>query len=380
MRGGPYTDTEVTALVGYCETDVDALEKLLPAMADKIDLPRALLRGRYMQAVAKMEWAGTPIDVETLALLRENWVAISAKLVAAIDKDYGIFVPTGRALDPSTRIGQAIIQTAGEWGINPYRLAEAVEMLWTAEGAAIDEQRDAVRDARKRTGLTVNRISTLENQDRDHADVLGLDDTARDLAGEHPELAIGPGYRVARTRTRPTTRAICGNCCASRIGAVGRSMIPGYSGEAAELVVRSGDDESFVPMSFSAERFAAWLVHSNIPWPQLESGELDLSDDTFRQQAKAYPAVAPLRELRAFTFAIAAERTWPWAATVATAACCRAFASRTGRNQPSNARFIFGPSVWLRGLIQPTRGRAVAYSIGRNRNSALRRRCRATRR
>jgi DNA polymerase I-like protein with 3'-5' exonuclease and polymerase domains len=38
-----------------------------------------------------------------------------------------------------------------------------------------------------------------------------------------------------------------------------------------------------------------------------------------------------------------------------------AFGSRTGRNQPSNSRFIFGPAVWLRGLIQPGPGRAVAY-------------------
>ena len=38
-----------------------------------------------------------------------------------------------------------------------------------------------------------------------------------------------------------------------------------------------------------------------------------------------------------------------------------AFRSRTGRNQPSNAKSIFGPSVWLRGLIQPPPGHAVAY-------------------
>ena len=37
------------------------------------------------------------------------------------------------------------------------------------------------------------------------------------------------------------------------------------------------------------------------------------------------------------------------------------FRSITGRNQPSNARFIFGPSCWLRSLIQPEPGRAVAY-------------------
>jgi DNA polymerase I-like protein with 3'-5' exonuclease and polymerase domains len=37
------------------------------------------------------------------------------------------------------------------------------------------------------------------------------------------------------------------------------------------------------------------------------------------------------------------------------------FRSVTGRNQPSNAKFIFGPSCWLRSLIQPVAGRAVAY-------------------
>ncbi len=37
------------------------------------------------------------------------------------------------------------------------------------------------------------------------------------------------------------------------------------------------------------------------------------------------------------------------------------FASKTGRNQPSNSRFIFGPSCWLRSLIRPAVGRAIAY-------------------
>jgi len=38
-----------------------------------------------------------------------------------------------------------------------------------------------------------------------------------------------------------------------------------------------------------------------------------------------------------------------------------AFQSRTGRNQPSNTKFIFGPSVWLRGLIKPPPGYGLAY-------------------
>ena len=41
MRGEPYSLTEQTALLAYCETDVLALAKLLPAMLPHIDLPSA---------------------------------------------------------------------------------------------------------------------------------------------------------------------------------------------------------------------------------------------------------------------------------------------------------------------------------------------------
>ncbi len=33
----------------------------------------------------------------------------------------------------------------------------------------------------------------------------------------------------------------------------------------------------------------------------------------------------------------------------------------SGRNTPSNSKSIFGPSVWVRGLIKPPAGRALAY-------------------
>jgi DNA polymerase I-like protein with 3'-5' exonuclease and polymerase domains len=37
------------------------------------------------------------------------------------------------------------------------------------------------------------------------------------------------------------------------------------------------------------------------------------------------------------------------------------FASRTGRNQPSNTKYIFGPSAWLRSLIKPKEGYGICY-------------------
>jgi DNA polymerase I-like protein with 3'-5' exonuclease and polymerase domains len=38
-----------------------------------------------------------------------------------------------------------------------------------------------------------------------------------------------------------------------------------------------------------------------------------------------------------------------------------AFGSVTGRNQPSNAKFIFGTSTWIRGFIKPPPGYGIAY-------------------
>ena len=140
LRGGPWTEDQRTAILDYCETDIDALERLLPAMLLKIDLPRALLRGRYMAAAAAMEYAGTPIDADVLKLFRHHWTSIQDRLIADIDATYGVF-----------------------------------------EGR-----------------------------------------------------------------------------------------------------------------TFKAERFAGWLAANSIPWPLLESGHLDLSDGTFRQQARAHPAVSPL--------------------------------------------------------------------------------------
>jgi DNA polymerase family A len=112
--------------------------------------------------------------------------------------------------------------------------------------------------------------------------------------------------------------------------------------------------------TFKADRFATWLGKEAIPWPRLESGRLDLSDDAFKEMARAYPAVAPLRELRA---ALSEMRLSDLAvgSDGRNRTILSAFRARTGRNQPSNTRFIFGPAVWLRGLIKPPPGHGIAY-------------------
>jgi hypothetical protein len=206
LGGGPWSPGESAAILEYCAGDVAALERLLPAMLPRIDLSRALLRGRYMKAAAAMEFAGTPIDTDTLALLRENWTQIQDQLIAAIDADYSVF------------------------------------------------------DGR----------------------------------------------------------------------------------------------------TFKADRWEHYLATHGIPWPRLESGRLDLSDDAFRQMAKAYPAVSPMRELRS---ALSELRLNDLAVGEdgRNRTILSVFRSRTGRNQPSNTKYIFGPSVWLRSLIKPPPGFGIAY-------------------
>jgi hypothetical protein len=112
--------------------------------------------------------------------------------------------------------------------------------------------------------------------------------------------------------------------------------------------------------TFKEERFTTYLANNNIPWPLHESGHLDLSEDTFRQQARAYPAVSPLRELRS-SLSDLRLNDLAIGGDARNRTILSAFRSRTGRNQPSNSKFIFGPSVWLRGLIKPPPGYAVAY-------------------
>lgn len=112
--------------------------------------------------------------------------------------------------------------------------------------------------------------------------------------------------------------------------------------------------------SFSEERFAACLNRLGLPWPRLPGGRLELKDRTFESMVKIHPILRPIRELRhvqsalrLHTMAVGLDgrnRTPLWA-----------FGSKTSRNQPSNASFIFGASVALRGLIQARPGWGVAY-------------------
>jgi hypothetical protein len=114
--------------------------------------------------------------------------------------------------------------------------------------------------------------------------------------------------------------------------------------------------------TFKVDRFAAWLARNNIPWPLHESGRLDLSDEVFREQAKSYPIVSPLRELRSSLAELRLNDLAVSRRDGRNRCLLSAFRARSGRNAPSNSKYIFGPSVWLRGLIKPPPGYAFFYA------------------
>ena len=91
IRGGPWDAGERQRILDYCASDVDALAGVIGRMEAGIDLPRALLRGRYMVAAAAIEWNGVPIDTEMLQRLRDSWDAIKDALIVDIDTGFGVY-------------------------------------------------------------------------------------------------------------------------------------------------------------------------------------------------------------------------------------------------------------------------------------------------
>jgi DNA polymerase-1 len=119
--------------------------------------------------------------------------------------------------------------------------------------------------------------------------------------------------------------------------------------------------------SFIEKRWEAFLERKGILqyWPRHEkTGRLDLDDSkrhTFREMAKMFPIVSPIRELRHAMSTMRLFSDLQIGEDGRNRALLSAFGSVTGRNQPSNAKFIFGTSTWIRGFIKPPPGYGIAY-------------------
>lgn len=111
---------------------------------------------------------------------------------------------------------------------------------------------------------------------------------------------------------------------------------------------------------FREAKFAAYVADKGISWPRLPSGGMALDRDTFRGMVRTYPNLRPLHQLRE---ALVSFRELKLA--VGEDGRNRSplfpFSSLTGRNQPSTTAWIFGLPSWMRGLIRPGPGMALAY-------------------
>jgi DNA polymerase I len=112
---------------------------------------------------------------------------------------------------------------------------------------------------------------------------------------------------------------------------------------------------------FRAGRFDAYLASRGIHnWPRSDTGKLLLDKDTFKSMTESYPFLRKLRELRVSLSELRLEKL-QFGPDGRNRVMLGAFGASSGRNTPSATKFIFGPSTWLRSLIKPAEGKAVAY-------------------
>jgi DNA polymerase-1 len=137
--------------------------------------------------------------------------------------------------------------------------------------------------------------------------------------------------------------------------AVRDAMVPMIDAQYGVYVRNAAGD-----WTFNTERFAAYLAREGIAWPLLEAGKLNMRRKTFEEMSKGWPQLEGLRQLRhardkmrKIKLAVGIDgrnRTVLWP-----------FKAKTSRTQPKAAEWIFSPAVWLRSLIKPEPGMAVAY-------------------
>ena len=128
-----------------------------------------------------------------------------------------------------------------------------------------------------------------------------------------------------------------------------------------ELIAKVDRDfHVYEGVHFRYKLFRDWLSRRRIAWPKTKTGLSCVDDDTFRSMAITYPEINPLKELRATLSSMKLE-SLSVGHDGRNRASLKSFASVTSRNQPSNSSFVFGPAVWLRYLIKPEPGNAVAY-------------------
>jgi DNA polymerase-1 len=110
---------------------------------------------------------------------------------------------------------------------------------------------------------------------------------------------------------------------------------------------------------FHVDRLAAWLEEAGIDWPRHPSGKLRQDKETYKDMVKTRPEMQALADLRSILGQTKAFNL-PVGADGRTRANLWPMGTKTGRCRPQGS-FIFVQSAWLRSLIRPESGQALAY-------------------
>jgi DNA polymerase-1 len=108
------------------------------------------------------------------------------------------------------------------------------------------------------------------------------------------------------------------------------------------------------------QRFADYVRRNRMSWPTYEDGSLDETDQTFREMEGRYPQIGDLRELR-YSLSKLRLNALSIGSDSRNRALLGPYGSKTGRNQPSNSKYVFGPAKWIRFFITPPPGRVLIH-------------------
>jgi len=140
-------------------------------------------------------------------------------------------------------------------------------------------------------------------------------------------------------------------------GRIRDAMVPTVDAKYGVYVQQPNGD-----WAFNMECFAAYLEREGLlaGWPRTEAGKLIMKDKVWDELSKSWPQLQDLRQLRHVRNKMrriklsvgpsGRNRTVLWP-----------FKSKTSRTQPKAKEWIFSPATWLRSLIKPAPGMAVAY-------------------
>ena len=114
MQGPPFTSGERQDILEYCESDVQALARLIPHIVPTIrSLAHALFRAKFQWAMAQTERRGVPLDLPSLSRIRPNWSGMQLDLVAEMDRPFGVYEIEGGKPHWRNENFEALVQRNG---------------------------------------------------------------------------------------------------------------------------------------------------------------------------------------------------------------------------------------------------------------------------